>query len=323
MTRVALLTREYPPEVYGGAGVHVEYLARELARLVDLTVHCFGADRPGAVAHRPWDELAGPAPHAGRSPGDLGRPGDGRRRSGSRSRAQPHVVREPRGPLREARVRDPARRHRPQPRADAPVEGRAAGRRLRALELLRANGARATPTRSSPSRTSTAATYSPCYPDRRPGRVSVIYNGIDTDEYAPDATTDVLERYGVDPEAPSVVFVGRITRQKGLAHLLEAALDIDPAAQLVLCAGAPDTPELGRRDRGEGRAAACRARQRGLDRADAAEARGDPAAQPRDRLRLPVDLRAARHRQPRGDGLRGGGRGDERRAASRRSSRTA
>ncbi|MGO8883063.1 MAG: glycosyltransferase, partial [Streptosporangiaceae bacterium] len=57
--RVALLTREYPPEVYGGAGVHVEYLARELASLVDLTVHCQGADRDGAVAHRPWDQLAG------------------------------------------------------------------------------------------------------------------------------------------------------------------------------------------------------------------------------------------------------------------------
>jgi len=60
--RVALLTREYPPEVYGGAGVHVTYLARELAPLVDLTVHCQGADRPDAVAHRPWDLLAGANP---------------------------------------------------------------------------------------------------------------------------------------------------------------------------------------------------------------------------------------------------------------------
>ena len=57
--RVALLTREYPPEVYGGAGVHVSYLARELAALVDLTVHCQGIDREGAVAHRPWDLLSG------------------------------------------------------------------------------------------------------------------------------------------------------------------------------------------------------------------------------------------------------------------------
>jgi starch synthase len=75
--------------------------------------------------------------------------------------------------------------------------------------------------------------------------VRVIYNGIDTNEYAPDRGTDVLERYGVDPAKPSVVFVGRITRQKGVEHLLEAAKSFDPAAQLVLCAGSADTPELG------------------------------------------------------------------------------
>src|SRR4051794_41846475 len=61
--RVGLLTREYPPDVYGGAGVHVEYLARELATLVDLDVHCWGEDRPGAHAHRPWEALSGRAPH--------------------------------------------------------------------------------------------------------------------------------------------------------------------------------------------------------------------------------------------------------------------
>jgi starch synthase len=74
----------------------------------------------------------------------------------------------------------------------------------------------------------------------------VIRNGIDTEQYRPDPGTDVLAAYGVDPDRPSVIFVGRITRQKGVPHLLDAALAIDPAAQLVLCAGAPDTPELGR-----------------------------------------------------------------------------
>ena len=73
----------------------------------------------------------------------------------------------------------------------------------------------------------------------------MIYNGIDTDEYRPDPGTDVLERHGVDPSQPSVVFVGRITRQKGVTYLCDAALQIDPVAQLVLCAGAPDTPEIG------------------------------------------------------------------------------
>jgi starch synthase len=83
------------------------------------------------------------------------------------------------------------------------------------------------------------------YPALDRERVEVIYNGIDADQYAPDPGTDVLERHGIDAGASSVVFVGRITRQKGVPYLVEAALDIDPAAQLVLCAGAPDTPEIG------------------------------------------------------------------------------
>ena len=69
--KVALLTREYPPEVYGGAGVHVEYLARELRDLVSLTVHCQGADRPGAIAHRPWELLDGSNAALGTMSADL------------------------------------------------------------------------------------------------------------------------------------------------------------------------------------------------------------------------------------------------------------
>jgi starch synthase len=82
------------------------------------------------------------------------------------------------------------------------------------------------------------------YPALDPERVQVIYNGIDAEQYAPDPGTEVLERWGVDAGAPSVVFVGRITRQKGVPYLVEAALQVDPAAQVVLCAGAPDTPEI-------------------------------------------------------------------------------
>ncbi|MEA2145975.1 MAG: alpha-maltose-phosphate synthase, partial [Solirubrobacteraceae bacterium] len=82
------------------------------------------------------------------------------------------------------------------------------------------------------------------YPAIDEGCVHVVYNGIDTAQYAPDPGTDVLLRHGVDPNRPTVVFVGRITRQKGVPLLLRAALDFDPAAQLVLCAGAPDTPEI-------------------------------------------------------------------------------
>jgi starch synthase len=91
-----------------------------------------------------------------------------------------------------------------------------------------------------------AADIRSVYPAVDPGRLQVIHNGIDTEEYQPDHGTDVLEAYGVDPDRPAVIFVGRITRQKGVPYLLDAALALDPAAQLVLCAGAPDTPELGR-----------------------------------------------------------------------------
>jgi starch synthase len=82
------------------------------------------------------------------------------------------------------------------------------------------------------------------YPAVEPGRVRVVHNGIDTAEYAPDRGTDVLARLGVDPAAPSVVYVGRITRQKGLPYLLRAARDLPDGVQVVLLAGAPDTPEI-------------------------------------------------------------------------------
>jgi starch synthase len=87
-----------------------------------------------------------------------------------------------------------------------------------------------------------AADVLAAYPDLDPSRVHVVHNGIDADEYAPVQATDVLERHGVDASEPYALFVGRITRQKGLAHLLRAARDVP--GQLVLCAGAPDTPEI-------------------------------------------------------------------------------
>lgn len=83
-----------------------------------------------------------------------------------------------------------------------------------------------------------------CYPSLDPAKVRVLHNGIDTSLYRPDHGTDVIDRIGLDPGRPYVLFVGRITRQKGVPHLLRAVRDIDPAAQVVLCAGAPDTPEI-------------------------------------------------------------------------------
>ena len=142
------------------------------------------------------------------------------------------------------------------------------------------------------------------YTDLDPAKVHVVKNGIDTDEFAPDTGTDVVTGLGMDLDRPTVVFVGRITRQKGLIHLVRAAEQLDPDTQLVLLAGAPDTPEIAAADRRRVRAPAVQPRQRDLDRGDAAPGPGPPGAVARHRVRLPVGLRAARHRQPRGDGLR-------------------
>jgi starch synthase len=84
-----------------------------------------------------------------------------------------------------------------------------------------------------------------CYPAVDPERVHVIYNGIDANVYRPEWSEETLRRHGVDPAIPYAIFVGRVTRQKGLSHLLQAALQLDPSHQLVICAGAADTPELG------------------------------------------------------------------------------
>src|SRR4029078_5074462 len=83
-----------------------------------------------------------------------------------------------------------------------------------------------------------------CYPELDPDRVRVVYNGIDTDFYHPVPETETLPRFGIDPDRPTVVFVGRITRQKGVAHLVAAAHRLEPDAPPLLCAGEPDTPEL-------------------------------------------------------------------------------
>ncbi len=143
-----------------------------------------------------------------------------------------------------------------------------------------------------------------CYPALDPARVHVVHNGIDAEFYRPDPARDAVVEAGIDPERPSVVFVGRITRQKGLGHLVAAGHRIDPAAQLVLLAGAPDTPEIA-----EETEKAVAELQAG--RGNVVWVRGMlPTAKVRQvlsaghRVRLPVGVRAARHRQPRGDGLR-------------------
>ena len=248
-SKIALLTREYPPDVYGGAGVHVEYLARELSRVAEVTVHCWGDERPAVaggptvVAHRPWEALAGPEPSAaalqalsidltmaaGVAGADLVHSHTWYANLGGHLakliHGIPHVATvhslEPMRPWKREQLG-----------GGYAVSSFAEQTALEAADAVVAVSA------------AHLREILACYPALDPSRTSVIYNGIDADEYRPDPGTDVLERHGIDPERPSVVFVGRITRQKGLTHLLDAAAAIDPAAQLVLCAGAPDTPEI-------------------------------------------------------------------------------
>jgi alpha-maltose-1-phosphate synthase len=239
--KVALLTREYPPEVYGGAGVHVEYLARELAPFVDLTVHCQGKPRTTAVAHSPWSLLSESNPALQTLSTDLSMAAalDGCQLAHSHTwyanlaghiggllHGIPHVV----------------TTHSLEPQRPWKAEQLGGGYALSSwAEKVSIEGAAAVIAVSEGMRADVLSNY----PAVDPARVHVVYNGIDAEQYAPDPATDVLERYGVDTSKPSVVFVGRITRQKGVPVLLRAAAHLDPEVQLVLCAGAPDTPELG------------------------------------------------------------------------------
>jgi starch synthase len=238
--RVALLTREYPPEVYGGAGVHVEYLARELAGLVDLTVHCQGADRAGAVAHRPWDLLDGANPALRTISTDLSMAAA----VGGADLVHSHTwYANLAGHLASLLYGVPhvVTTHSLEPLRPWKAEQLGGGYALSSwCERTAVEAAAAVVAVSDGMRADVLAAY----PAVRPERVRVIRNGIDTREYAPDPGTDVLAKYGVDPGRPYVIFVGRVTRQKGLPVLLRAAARLDPDAQLVLCAGQADTPEL-------------------------------------------------------------------------------
>ncbi|MDQ1664185.1 MAG: alpha-maltose-phosphate synthase [Actinomycetota bacterium] len=240
--RVDLLTREYPPEVYGGAGVHVDYLARQLRQLLDVQVHCIGAPRadPGVRAYQPPAELADVNAALRTLATDLTMAAECEGTDLVHSHTWyanlaghvakllydvPHVL----------------TAHSLEPLRPWKAEQLGGGYALSSwAEKTAIEAADAVVAVSAGMRDDVLR----CYPDVDPARVHVVHNGIDTLEYQPDHGTDVLIRHGIDPDRPSVVFVGRITRQKGLPHLLRAALSLDPSVQLVLCAGAPDTDEI-------------------------------------------------------------------------------
>jgi starch synthase len=241
--RVALLTREYPPEVYGGAGVHVTYLARELASLVDLTVHCQGADRPDAVAHRPWDLLADANQALQVVSTDLSMAAAVGPGMNSAQLVHSHTwYANLAGHLASMLYGIPHVMTMHSLEALRPWKAEQLGGGYAVstwCERTAASAAAAVVAVSDGMRADVMAAY----PEISAERIRVIRNGIDTSEYQPDPNTDVLERYGIDTGRPYVIFVGRITRQKGVPVLLRAASGLVPEAQLVLLAGAADTPE--------------------------------------------------------------------------------
>jgi starch synthase len=239
--RIGILTREYPPDVYGGAGVHVDFLVRELVKLADVDVHCMGEPRPGATAHTEHDPLlegANPALRTlaadlamahGVAGCDIVHSHTWYANMGGHLAKLlhdvPHVVTS----------------HSLEPQRPWKQEQLGGGYRISSwAEQTAYEAADAVIAVSNGSRVDVLASY----PALDESRVHVVHNGIDADFYRPDLNTDVLERLGVDLDRPSAAFVGRITRQKGVPHLLRAALQFDPSVQLVLLAGAADTPEL-------------------------------------------------------------------------------
>ena len=243
--RAAIVSREFPPEVYGGAGVHVEYLARELRKHVELSVHCFGKprDEAGVTAHPSWERLAGSAPELAALrtlatdlsiTAELGGVELVHTHTWYANMAGhfaklvygiPHVMTS----------------HSLEPLRPWKAEQLAGGYALSCYcEKTAIESADRVIAVSSGMRADILSSY----PSIDPERVVVVHNGIDPDEYRPDPNTDVLEAHGIDPEKPYLVFVGRITRQKGVVHLLRAARHLPPEIGIVLCAGEPDTPEI-------------------------------------------------------------------------------
>ena len=246
--RVDILSKEYPPAVYGGAGVHVEELVKALRARgdADIQVRAFGEprDEAGTTGYPGLPELAN-ANGALKTLGvDVAIAADCEGADllhshtwyanmaghmGSLLAGAPHVI--------SAHSLEPLRPWKAEQlgggyRVSSWVEKTAYEAAARVIAV--SHGMR--------------ADILKCYPDIDPDKVSVVHNGIDSSEWSPDhsdAGKDICRELGVDPDGRSIIFVGRQTRQKGLPYMLRAAKELPPDVQLVLCAGAPDTPEIG------------------------------------------------------------------------------
>ncbi|MEM8535690.1 MAG: glycogen synthase [Chloroflexota bacterium] len=250
LSKVALFTNEYPPNVYGGAGVHVEYLSRELARLVPVEVRCFGdqnveADNLQVRGYQGWEEMKQNTDP--RFSGALD--AFSRSLAMAKDNFDADVVHchtwytDIAGFLAKKLWGIPLvlSIHSLEPLRPWKVEQLGAGYHLSTwMEKTGIEDADAIIAVSQETRNDVLNFFSVA-----PEKIHVIHNGIDLDEYRNTADPDLLRKRGVDPERPFVLFVGRITRQKGIIHLVNAISHIDPSLQVVLLAGAPDTKEIG------------------------------------------------------------------------------
>ena len=242
--RVDVLSKEYPPSIYGGAGVHVAELVRALRARddVETRVHAFGGprDEAGTASYPDLAELASAngaiktlgvdlAMVTGCDGTDLVHSHTWYANMAGHLSALlydvPHVI--------SAHSLEPLRPW----KAEQLGGGYAVSSWVEKTSYLAASAVIAV---SSAMRDDVLTSY----PDIDPSRVHVVHNGIDTDDWSPVSDPDRVRGHGVDPDRPSVVFVGRITRQKGLPLFLRAVSQLPPDVQIVLCAGAPDTPEI-------------------------------------------------------------------------------
>ena len=242
--RAAILTREFPPDVYGGAGVHVDFLVRELRRLIDVDVHCMGEPREGATAHtEKEDRLLGANSALQVLSTDIAMTA-GVGAAGSVDVVHSHTwYANMAGHWAKLLYDVPhvVTAHSLEPQRPWKAEQLGGGYRISSwAERTAYESADAVVAVSNGMKADILSSY----PALDESRLHVVYNGIDTDFYRPDPDATVLERIGVDLTRPYVAFVGRITRQKGVPHLLRAGLAFDQDLQIVLLAGAADTPEL-------------------------------------------------------------------------------
>jgi len=248
--RVALITREFPPHVYGGAGVHVEYLSRELAREIEVEVHCWGSQHSddGNLQVRgaePWKEITDG------TQGKFKTALEALSLNLTQVKAltgidivHTHTWYVSMAGYLAKKLYDVPfvmTTHSLEPlrawKAEQLGSGYAMSSWMERTAILDANAiiAVSKATREDILR---------AYPEVSTDRIHVIYNGVDLTEYQRTSETKTLTDYGIDPGIPYVLFIGRITRQKGVTHLVDAIPYLPQETQVVLCAGAPDTPEI-------------------------------------------------------------------------------